>query len=103
MYDNLPARHIRWEIVTLLVLLLGNAGKYFNSTHFYLLGHIWQSDDMFTPEQLKVLCGIVIAFCVVGKVLLGLVCDRWVLSREIFFGTNIGTLVLLTLSTNTIY
>lgn len=90
MYENLTARHLRWEMITLLVLLLGNAGKYFNSTHFYLLADVWESEGIFTRDQLKVICGVAVTFCILAKIILAIVCDMRVLSRQIFIATNLA-------------
>ena len=71
------------------MLLGGNMGKMYNSAHFYLLGAAWE--EVFTAGQLLFLAVFAVAFCFLGKLLFGLLCDRYGASRQIFIGSNLGT------------
>ena len=85
----MPLKHLRWEVITLLVLLIGYAGKYFNSAHFYLIAETWQSDVM-TLSELKILCSVGITLCFISKIFLGSLCDRYEISKVVFIFTSLG-------------
>lgn len=83
-------KQFTWEIITIVVLLLGYAGKYFNSAHFYLIAESLEPQVNLPIPQLKLICGVVIILCFISKILLGILCDRYGLAKEIFIITNIG-------------
>ena len=71
--------------------MLGYAGRYFSTSHFYLIEDAWAKDEEISISDQKIMFGVTVLLLMISKISLGLVADRYFVPGLIFTVTNISS------------